>query len=189
MGAIGNCHPAGAPEPWQGKACKGVDQIGRCGFEFWCVDMLSVDPPQRLGGSDARGMSGGLAGSEIAAVAEHCENIALFWPGKFGVCAGGWPEVASVAGPACAVFDNVEQVPFRHASVDFRLESGQAGGLGSGGLGSRGVGSRGGGGRGGGVRVGGGRWGGVLRWGGPRFRGLRLGGLVLGGGGGGGRAG
>src|SRR3954468_20578773 len=110
MGAIGNCHPAGAPEPWQGKACKGVDQIGRCGFEFWCVDMLSVDPPQRLGGSDARGMSGGLAGSEIAAVAEHCENIALFWPGKFGVCAGGWPEVASVAGPACAVFDKVEQV-------------------------------------------------------------------------------
>src|SRR3954451_12741146 len=141
MGAIGNCHPAGAPEPWQGKACKGVDQIGRCGFEFWCVDMLSVDPAGGLGGSDAWGMSGGLAGSEIAAVAEHCENIALFGPGKFGVCVGGWPEVASVAGPACAVFDNVEQVPFRDASVDFRLESGQAGGLGPGGLGSGGLGS------------------------------------------------
>jgi hypothetical protein len=40
--------------------------------------------------------------------------------------------VARVAGPACTVFENIEQVPFRHAGVNFHLEGGQAFGRGSG---------------------------------------------------------
>ena len=78
MGAIGDRCPACAPESWQGEAGIGVDQVARCCFEFGRVDVLSVDPAQRLGGSDAGGVAGGLTGTEIAAVAEHGENIALF---------------------------------------------------------------------------------------------------------------
>ena len=134
MSAIGDCRPPSAPELWQGKAGIGVDQVGCCRFEFSRVDVLSIDSAQRLSGSDAGGVTCGLAGSEVAAVAEHCEDIALFCSGKFRICAGGRPEVASVTGPTCAIFENVEQVPFRHASVHFSLERGQAFGLGSGGL-------------------------------------------------------
>src|SRR5277367_6502717 len=100
MGAIGDRCPACAPESWQGEAGIGVDQVARCCFEFGRVDVLSVDPAQRLGGSDAGGVAGGLTGTEIAAVAEHGEDIALFRPCKLGISAGGRPEVARVA--ACS---------------------------------------------------------------------------------------
>src|SRR5271157_2369244 len=132
MGTIGDCYPAGTPEFWQGKAGIGVDQVGYCRFEFWRVDVLNIDPAQRLGGSDAGGVTSGLAGSEIAAVAKHGEDISLFCSGKFCVYAGGRPEVARVASPACAVFENVEQMPFWHANVNFSFESGQVFRLGSG---------------------------------------------------------
>src|ERR1035438_6082346 len=102
MSAVGDRRAAGAPELWQGKACVGVDQIGCCCFEFCCIYVLSIDSTQRLGGSDARGVARGLTRAEVAAVAEHREDIALFCTSKFGIRAGGWPKVAGVAGPACA---------------------------------------------------------------------------------------
>jgi len=88
--------------------------------------VLSVDPAQRLGGRDAGGVAGGLARAEIAAIAEHGEDIALFCPRELGISAGGRSKVARVAGPASAVLEDVEQMSLRHARVDLCLEGGQA---------------------------------------------------------------
>lgn len=122
MRAVGDRGAAGTPKPRQGKAAVGVDQIGSCGLQLGRIDMLDIDAAKSFGGGDVRRVTRGLSGTEVAAIAEDRENIALFRVGKLGIRAGWWPKMTGVAGPACAVFENIEQMPFTHAAVDFRFE-------------------------------------------------------------------
>lgn len=68
MGAIGDCRSAGTPELGQREASIGVDHVAHRCFEFGRIDMLRINPAQRLGGGDAGGVTRGLAGAEIAAL-------------------------------------------------------------------------------------------------------------------------
>ena len=77
------------------------------------------------GAGDVGGVAGGLAGTEIAAIAEHGEQVARSGLRELRVGAGGRPEVAGVARPVCGIFENVEQVALRHASVNLRFEGGE----------------------------------------------------------------
>ena len=91
--------------------------------------MLGIDPTQRLRRGDLGGMTGGLAGAEIAAIAEHREQIALDGPGELRIGAGGRSEVPGIAGPVFGIFEDVEEVAFRHPGADFLLERRQPLGL------------------------------------------------------------
>ena len=73
-------------------------------------------------------MPGGLVGAEVAAVAEHGEQVAPDGLGELRVGAGGRAEVTGVAGPVLGVLEDVEQVALRHAGADLLLELGQPGG-------------------------------------------------------------
>ena len=84
---------------------------------------------QRLRRCDLGGVSGGLIRTEIAAIAEHGENVALDGLREFRIGAGWWSEVASVAGPMLSMLENIEEMPLRHAGADFLLELRQPFGL------------------------------------------------------------
>ena len=116
---------AAAPVTGQREAGVLVDHVDHCRLEFVGVDVLRVDPAQRLSRCDLGGVSSSLIGAEIAAVAEHRENISLNSVGKLRICAGWWSEVADVASPVLGMLENVKEMPLRHPRTDFLLEFGQ----------------------------------------------------------------
>jgi hypothetical protein len=102
-----------------------ADDVDHRGLQLAGVDVLGVDSAQRLRGRDLGGVPGGLARAEVAAVAEHGEQVALDGLRELRVGAGGRPEVAGVAGPVLGVLEDVEQVALRHAGADLLLELSQ----------------------------------------------------------------
>ena len=127
--AVGDRGAAAAPMPRQREAGILADHVDHRRFQLVGVDVLGVDPAQRLRGGDLGGVTGGLVGAEIAAVAEHGEQVALDGLGELRIGAGGRPEVAGVARPVLGMLEDVEQVAFRHAGADFLLEFRQPLGL------------------------------------------------------------
>ena len=75
--AVGDRCATAAPMPGQREAGILVDHIDHRRLQLVGVDVLRVDPAQRLRRRDLGGVAGGLIGTEIAAVAEHGEDIAL----------------------------------------------------------------------------------------------------------------
>ena len=55
-----------------------VDDVDHRRLQLVGVDVLRVDPAQRLRRRDLGSVPGGLARAEIAAVAEHGEQVALY---------------------------------------------------------------------------------------------------------------
>src|SRR5260370_33992011 len=74
-------------------------------------------------------MTGGLVGSEIAAIAKDCKKISLGGIGQLGVGTGGRAEMARVAGPVLGPLENVQQMTLRYPCADLPLELRQAFGL------------------------------------------------------------
>ncbi len=120
---------AAAPVSGQREADILVDDVDHPCFQLARGDVLGVGPPKRLSRRDLRGVADCLARPEIAAVAEHGEQVSLDGIGKLGVGARRWTEVASVAGPVVGALEDVEQVALGHAGADLGLELGQSGRL------------------------------------------------------------
>jgi hypothetical protein len=129
VGAVGNGGTPASPMPGQVEAGLLVDDVDHGRLQLVGVDVLRVDPAQRLRRRNIGSMSGGLAGAEIAAVAEHGEQVTLHSRRELRVGAGGRPGLAGVLGPVLSMFQNAEQVTFRHAGADFLFELRQPGGL------------------------------------------------------------
>src|ERR1700733_12741381 len=119
---IGDRCPATAPVTGQREAGVLVDDVNHCRLKFVGIDVLRVDPTQRLSCRDLWGMSSGLIWPEIAAVAEHRENISLNGVGKFRIGAGWWSEVAGVASPVLGMLENIKEMPLRHPRSNFLLK-------------------------------------------------------------------
>ena len=83
--AVGDSGAATTPMPRQRKADILVDHVHHRRFQLVDVDMLGVDPAQRRRRSDVGGVPGSLIGTKIAAVAEHCEQVASDGLHKFGI--------------------------------------------------------------------------------------------------------
>jgi hypothetical protein len=126
--AVGDRRAAAAPMPRQGEADILPDHIDHRRLQLFGIDVLGIDPTQRLRRGDLGGMTGGLAGTEIAAIAEYREQITLDGLGELWIGAGGRSEVPGVAGPVLGIFENVEKVALRHPGVDFPFERRQSSG-------------------------------------------------------------
>jgi hypothetical protein len=108
--------------PRQAEADILADHIDHRGIQLLGIDMLRIDPTQCLRGGDLGGVAGSLIGAEVAAVAEHGEQIALDGLRELRIRARGWAEVTGEAGPVLAVFEDVEEVTFRHPDADLLLK-------------------------------------------------------------------
>ena len=127
--AVGDRCPAAAPVTRQWEAGVLVDHVDHRRLQLVGIDVLRVDPTQRLSRCNLGGMSSGLIWPKIAAVAEHREHVSLNGVGKFRIGAGWWSEVAGVASPVLGMLENIKKVPLRHPYTDFLLELDQPGGL------------------------------------------------------------
>jgi len=127
--AVGDRRAAAPPVPRQGEADILPDHVDHRRLQLFGVDVLGIDPTQRLRRGDLGGMTGGLAGTEIAAIAEHSEQVAPNGLGELRIRAGGRPEVPGIAGPVFGIFEDVEEVALRHPGADFLLKSCQSLGL------------------------------------------------------------
>src|ERR1700733_3803275 len=107
--AVGDGGMAASPMSGQREARVLVDDVDHCGLQFVDVDVLRVDPAERLRRHDLWGVPGCLAWAEIAPVAEHREQVALHGLCELWIGAGGWPEVAGVTGPVLGIFKNVKE--------------------------------------------------------------------------------
>lgn len=76
MAAVGNGRISSTPHLWQRKPRIFADDITHRRFDFVGVDVLGVDPTQHLRGGNIRGVTSGLAGAEIAAIAEDGKQVA-----------------------------------------------------------------------------------------------------------------
>ena len=79
---------------WQRKTCVNIDDVRHSGFGLGCVDVLGIEPTQRLGTRNMGRMTGGLARPEVAAIAKDGEKIALHGASDFWISSGRWPKVA-----------------------------------------------------------------------------------------------
>ena len=129
MGAVGDCRAPASPVPGQGEAGVLADDIDHPGFQLARGDVLGIGPPQRLGGRGPWRVPGRLARAEVAAVAEHGEQVSLDGVAELGIGAGGRSEVAGVAGPVFGVLEDVEEVALLHAGADLLFEFGHPGWL------------------------------------------------------------
>jgi hypothetical protein len=123
--AVGDGGAAAAPVPRQGKAGVLVDDVDQRRLQLVGVDVLRVDPAQRLRRRNLGGVPGGLPWTEIAAVSEHGEQVALDGLRELRIGAGRRPEVTGVTRPVLGVLEDVEEVALRHACADLLLELGQ----------------------------------------------------------------
>ena len=117
------------PQPGQGKAGVLADDVHHGRFQLACGDVLGVGPAQRLREGDFGSVPGGLARSEVAAVAEHGEQVALDRLGKLWIGARWRPEVAGVPGPVFGMLEDVEEMALLHAGADLLFELGHPGWL------------------------------------------------------------
>ena len=115
--------------PGQREADVLVDHVDHRRLQLVGVDVLRVGPTQRLRRRDLGGVPGSLIGTEIAAVTEHGENIALDGLCELRIGAGWWSEVAGVASPMLSMLENIKEMPLRHPRTDFLLEFHQPFGL------------------------------------------------------------
>src|SRR5271155_3288613 len=127
--AVSDRCSATAPMTGQWEADVLVDHVDHCCLQLVGIDVLRVDPTQRLSCRDLGGMSSSLVWAEIAAVAEHGEEISLNSISKLRIGAGWWSKVASVAGPVLDMLENIKEMPLRHPCTDFLLEFDQPFGL------------------------------------------------------------
>ena len=127
--AVGDRRVTAAPMPGQREADVLIDHVDHRRLQLVGVDVLRVGPAQRLRRRDLGGVTGSLIGTEIAAVSEHGENIALDGLCEFRIGAGWWSEVASIAGPMLNMLENIKEMSLRHPSADFLLEFRQPFGL------------------------------------------------------------
>ena len=114
-----------APVPGQIEPGVLVNDIGHRGLEFPGVDMLRVKPAERLRRHQIRGVARRLDGTEVAAVTEHGEQIALHGAGDFRIGARWWTEMPRVSRPVLGVFENVEKMALRHPGTNFPFEFSQ----------------------------------------------------------------
>lgn len=71
-------------------------------------------------------MVGGLAGAQIAAIAEDGKKILSGGFREFGVRTRWRPEVSGVSGPTLHVVEDVEQMTLRHPGLDRCFERGES---------------------------------------------------------------
>ena len=76
MCAIGDGRVAAAPMPRQRETYILIDHVHHRRLQLVDIDVLGIDPTQRLRRSYFGGMPGGLIGTKIATVAENREEIA-----------------------------------------------------------------------------------------------------------------
>ena len=75
--AVGDRRTAATPVPGQREAGVLVDDVDHRGFQLVGVDLLRVDPAQRLRCCESGRVTRGLAWTKVAAIAEDGEQIAL----------------------------------------------------------------------------------------------------------------
>ncbi|MEF2559436.1 hypothetical protein VQ044_25435, partial [Aurantimonas sp. C2-5-R2] len=79
--------------------------------------MLGIDATQRLLGDEFGRMAGGLAGSEIAAIAEDGEDVAAHGLRQLRIGTGRRPKMTCVAGPVLGIFEDIEEMALGHAGA------------------------------------------------------------------------
>jgi hypothetical protein len=78
MRAVGDGGAAAAPMPGQRETSVLVDDVDHRGLQLVGIDVLRIDPAQRLRRRHFGSVPGGLTWAEITAVAEHGEQVPLY---------------------------------------------------------------------------------------------------------------
>jgi hypothetical protein len=129
VGAIGDGGATAAPMSRQREAGILVDHVHHRCFQLVDVDVLGVNPAQRRSRGDVGGVSGSLIGAKIAAIAEHGEQVASDGLREFRIGPGRRSKVPGIVRPVFGMFEDVEEMAFRHTGADLLLELGQTVGL------------------------------------------------------------
>ena len=77
VGAVGDGGASAAPVPWQREPGLLVDDVHHRRVQLGPGDMLDIDPAHRLRRRHSWRVPGGLAGAEVAAIAEDGEQVTL----------------------------------------------------------------------------------------------------------------
>ena len=122
VGAVGDGHVRPSPQERKLEAGVGVDEVPLRSLKLLDVDVLVVDAAQGVAVHHLRGVTGRLAGPQIAAVAENRQEVTPGGVGDLGVGARRRAEVAGERRPVLGMLEDIEEMALGHAAAHRRLE-------------------------------------------------------------------